>query len=220
MRGALLLLVLALSPFLYGAAEPHVITFGKPYSVPWFVGSAENTKLQLNIRPLYVDGKLREFTVGKSRDITDHSFVVRQAYRINDQLPQEPRSAVKWKWQRGGWLLVDRQTGRVSRLNLPDFEPFYSAATWFRDYVAYCGISEDGEKLYAVVAEIGHKKPLVRSPLGNARNADQPDSECDAPTWQRPPVQVTFAPKNGKPVTFQIRGQSAGLASAADSETQ
>ncbi len=218
MRSAVLLLVLACSPSLYAAAKPHVITFGKPYSVPWFVGAAENTKLQLSIRPLYVDGKLREFTIGERRDVTDRTFVVRQAYRINDQLPQEPRSTAKWKWQRGGWLLVDRQTGRVSRLNLPDFDPFYSTASWFRDYVAYCGISDDGEKLYAVVAEIGHKKPLVRSPLGNARNADQPDSECEAPTWQRPPVQVTFAPKNGKPVTYQIRGQSAGLASAAENE--
>lgn len=215
-----LVLLLVVSSSLYAAPKPHVITFGKAYSVPWFVGTAEDTKLQLNIRPLYVDGKLKEFTIGEPHDITDRTFVVRQAYRINDQLPQEPRSAVKWNWQRGGWLLVDRQTGRVTRLNLPDFDPFYSAATWFRDYVAYCGISDNGEKLYAVVAEIGRKKPLIRSTLGNAHNTDQPDSECDAPSWQRPPVKVTFAPKAGQPVTFQIHGQSAGPAPAPENETE
>ena len=46
---------------------------------------------------------------------------------------------------------VDRLTGRVSQLNLPEFDPFYSTASWYRDYIAYCGVSEDGKKLYAVV---------------------------------------------------------------------
>jgi len=49
---------------------------------------------------------------------------------------------------------------------LPYFDPFYSAASWYRDYVAYCGLADDGEKLYAVVAELGRKKPLVRRDLG------------------------------------------------------
>jgi len=65
---------------------------------------------------------------------------------------------------------------------LPYFDPFYSAASWYRDYVAYCGLADDGEKLYAVVAELGRKKPLVRRDLGAPGADDMPDSECPART--------------------------------------
>ena len=34
--------------------------------------------------------------------------------------------------------------------------------SWFRDYVAYCGVSDTGEKLSAVVMQIGRKKPLLK----------------------------------------------------------
>jgi len=76
---------------------------------------------------------------------------------VNDALPAANANAAAplryGKWQRGGWLLVDRLTGRVSQLNLAEFDPFYSTASWYRDYIAYCGVSEDGKKLYAVVAQ-------------------------------------------------------------------
>jgi len=213
MRGIIgLALFLTVFPPAFAVSKPHVITFGKTSVVPWFVGTAEDKKLDLKIRALYVDTKLKEFTIGEPRDITDRVFVVRRAYRINDALPQDSKTSPKWKWQRGGWLLVDRQTGRVSQLALPQFDPFYSAASWYRDYVAYCGISDTGEKLYAVVAEIGRKRPLLSKPLGAAQNGDQPDSECDAPTWERPPVRVTFTPRNGQPFTYSIHGQTVSPA--------
>ncbi|MBV9609990.1 MAG: hypothetical protein JO187_10575 [Acidobacteria bacterium] len=208
----------AVVPGALATTKPHVISFGKTMVVPWFVGAAEDKKLELKIRPLYVDTKLKEFTTGEAHDITDRMFVVRRAYRINDALPQDSKSSPRWKWQRGGWLLVDRLTGRVSQLNLPQFDAFYSAASWYRDYVAYCGISDSGDKVSALVAEIGRKKPLLNKPLGAAQNSDQPDSQCEAPTWQRPPVRVTFTPKTGEPVTFSIRGQTASPAPADEEE--
>jgi len=52
-------------------------------------------------------------------------FVVRRAFRVNDALLAKTRTlrsmALIWQWQRGGWLLVDRLTRRVSQLNLPEF---------------------------------------------------------------------------------------------------
>jgi hypothetical protein len=186
------------------ASTGHVIHFGAATQVQWFVGASEQSALKFSVRPLYVDGKLKEFTTGQPRDITDRAFVVRKVYRVNDLLPSDPKQTPKWKWQRAGWLLVDRPTGRVSELHLPDFDPFYSTASWYRDYVAYCGLSDNSEKVYAVVAQVGVKKPLVRKELGRAHGSDMPDSECDAPTWQRPPVRVTFVPKDGAPVTFAI----------------
>ena len=60
-------------------AKTHIITFGKTMNVQWFV--APEKSLPMAVRPLYVDGKLREFTSGDPHDVTDGSFVVRRAYR-------------------------------------------------------------------------------------------------------------------------------------------
>src|SRR5438270_13833898 len=98
-------------------ARTHVITFGKTLNVQWFVSPERS--LPIAVRPLYVDGKLREFTLGDAHDVTDGSFVVRRAYRINDYLPVDEKKVPNWKWQRGAWLLVNRRTGKVSAINLP-----------------------------------------------------------------------------------------------------
>ncbi len=210
--GRLLLLIgLTLWVTTPAASGGHVIGFGPAYEVQWFVGAGEQAAIKIRVRSLMVDGRVKEFTTGPSRDITDRAFVVRKVYRVNDRLPSDPKTAPKWKWQRAGWLLVDRPTGRVSELHLPDFDPFYSTASWYRDYVAYCGLSGDATKLYAVVAQIGVKKPLVRKELGRAHGGDVPDSECDAPTWERQPVRVTIVPKEGQPVTFAIHRQACEI---------
>jgi len=221
MRGSRLL-VLAWPAFavatLAAASKDHVINFGAPIQVQWFVGTQEESALKLKVRPLYVDGKLKDFTTGQARDITDRAFVVRKVYRVNDRLPSDAKQTPKWKWQRAGWLLVDRPTGRVTELHLPDFDPFYSTASWYRDYVAYCAISADAEKVYAVVAQVGVKKPLVRKELGRAHGGEMPDSECDAPAWQRAPVRVTIAPKDGPPVSFAIHRQNAEVSPEQEPE--
>lgn len=194
-----------------GAPKPHVITFGKWTTVKWFVGPGESKALDLKVRGLYVDSRLKEFTLGPPHEVTDRLFVVRRAFRFNDSLPEESASAPRWHWQRGGWLLVDRAAGRVSQINLLEFDPFYSAASWYRDYVAYCGISDDGQKLYAVVAQLGRRKPVLKKALGDAGDSEMPDSACLAPVWQRQPPRVTFEPQGGQKVTYSIRGRAADV---------
>jgi hypothetical protein len=194
------------------AAKPHVIQFGKKTVVKLFVGPNEESSLQIGVQPLLVDGKIKEFTTGAPHDVTDRLFVVRRAFRINDQIGDDRSNPPRWKWQRGGWLLVSRDTGRVSQLTLPEFDPYYSAASWYRDYVAYCGVSDDGEKLYAVVAQVGRRKPIVRKDLGAAHGRDLPESECPAPEWQRQPARVTFAPVDANKITFEVRGRAADIA--------
>jgi hypothetical protein len=142
-------------------SKPHVIAFGKWISAKWPNATGQKT-LDLKVRPLFVDTRLKEYTTGTPHELTDRLFVVRRAFRVNDALPTENATAPRWQWQRGGWLLVDRLTGRVSQLNLPEFDPFYSTASWYRDYIAYCGVSEDGKKLYAVVAQVGRRKPILK----------------------------------------------------------
>jgi hypothetical protein len=201
--------------------KSHVIAFGKWTSVQWFpeVGSsaADDKPLTLKVRPFLVDTRVKEFTLGPAHDVTDRLFVVRRAFRVNDSLPQESTAPPHWQWQRGGWLLVDRVTGHISSINLPEFDVTYSAASWYRDYAAYCGVSEDGKKLYAVVAQIGRRKPVLKKPLEGETIAaaetksDVPDSACPIPAWQRAPARVTFEPAGAAKQTFAIRGHVVDL---------
>jgi hypothetical protein len=212
------LLALAVLAAAVGVAAPktHSVSFGKWLPVKWFVGPTEEKTLPMQVRGLYVDARLREFTTGDPHDVTDKVLVVRRAYRVNDSLPDDSRTVPKWKWQRGSWMMVDRASGRVSQLNLPEFDPFYSAASWYRDYVAYCGVSSDAQKLFALVVELGRKKPIVRRELGPAHGYDVPDSECPPPQWQRQPARVTFQPKAAAPLTFDVHGSAAAIDSPAE----
>ena len=117
----------------------------------------------------------------------------------------------RWEWQRGGWLLVDRGTGRVTQISLPEFDAFYSTASWYRDYIAYCGVADDGQKLFAVVAQLGRRKPILKKALGEPGAEDAPDSECSAPQWQRHPARVTFEPADKQKLTFTVRGHVVDL---------
>ncbi len=163
--------------------------------------------MDLKVRSLFVDARLKEYTTGSPHEITDRLFVVRRAFRMNDALPTDSANTPHWQWQRGGWLLVDRVTGRVSQLNLPEFDPFYSTASWYRDYVAYCGVSDDEEKLYMMVAQVGRRKPILKKDAGKPAAGDEPDSECAAPVWKRAPVQVTFQHGGEQKLVFTIRSR-------------
>ena len=196
------------------AAKTHIISFGKPMNVKWFV-TPEKAQA-ISVRPLFVDSKLREFTTGDVHEVTDSIFVVRRAYRINDYLPEDQKKVPDWKWQRGDWLVVNRRTGNVSAVNLPEFDPFYSVVSWYRDYAAYCGLAEDGTRISAMVAQLGTKKPVLRKIVGNAKASDVPDSECAPPKWQRDPTRVTFSPAGGEALTFEVRGHSADLAETSE----
>jgi hypothetical protein len=198
--------------------KTHIITFGKWVSVQWPDASGKKM-LALKVRPLFVDARLKEYTTAAAHDVTERLFVVRRVFRLNDALPEE--TAVHWQWQRGGWLLVDRVTGRVSAIALAEFDAFYSTASWYRDYVAYCGVSDDGKKLYAMVAQVGRRKPVLKKLLGEPDGDDAPDSECPAPKWERAPARVTFEPDDTQKVLFTIRGRVVDVVSdAADEETE
>lgn len=223
LRTALLLIILIQSSSVAAAARPHIITFGRWITVQWIpdAGSADGKPLPLKVRPLLVDAHVKEFTLGPVHDLTDRLFVVRRAFRVNDSLPQESTTPPHWQWQRGGWLLVDQATGHISPLNLPEFDAFYSVASWYRDYAAYCGVSDDGKKLYAVVAQITRRKPVLKKLLTSESVVEgekkgevkdlAADSACPMPVWQRAPVRVTFDPAGASKQTFAIRGHIVDL---------
>lgn len=191
-------------------------------SVPWFEGSRTDPEKPqvLKIRPLIVDGRVKEYALGPAHDITERLFVARRAFRVNDSLPEE--AMPRWQWQRGGWLLVDRLTGRISPINLPEFDAYYSAAAWYRDYVAYCGVSDDGKKVYATVAQISRRKPVLKKLLSESGLPDDaaPDSSCSVPTWQRNPMRVSFDQAGGAKQTFAIRGHVVDLVSDEEGDEE
>lgn len=217
-RYLLLLLLLFPSRLAWAVPRPHVVVFGKWMVVKWYVGPAEKTALDLRVRGLFVDTRLKEYTTGMPHEVTDRLFVVRRVFRVNDALPEESGGAARWQWQRGGWLLVDRVTGRVSQIALPEFDSYYSTASWFRDYVAYCGVSDDGKKLFAVVAQLGRRKPILKKPLGEPGGDDAPDSECPAPSWQRQPAGVTFVPDENQKLTYAVRGHTVDIVNDEEDE--
>src|SRR5579863_9597327 len=189
MRSGLVCSLLAISAA--GAvAKVHLITFGKWTAAQWFTGAAvEDKPTNIKIRALIVDGRVKEFVLGIPHEVTDRLFVVRRVFRVNDSLPED--SAPRWEWQRGGWMLVDRVTGHVSAVNLQEFDAFYSAASWYRDYVAYCGVADDGKKTFAIVAQLSRRKPVLKKPLSDGVSEDAAaDSACPAPVWQRGPERV------------------------------
>jgi len=205
---------------LHGVPKPHVIAFGKINTVKWMVGPDETEAVDLKVRPLFVDTRLKEYTTGLPHEVTDRLFVVRRVFRLNDSLPGEPVTTPRWQWQRGGWLMVDRVTGKVSQINLPEFDALYSPASWYRDYVAYGGVSDDGKKRSAVVAQLGRRKPVLKKPLGEPDLDNTPDSACNIPAWQRRPIRVTFQPDEQQKLTFTVHGHVIDLVKDQEEDTE
>lgn len=204
-------------------AKVHVITLGKWTTVPWVTGTAMPTTIKptlVKIRALLVDGVVKEYTLGAPHEVTDRLFVVRRMFRVNDSLPKD--TGPRWQWQRGGWMMVDRVTGRVSAINLPEFDVYYSAASWYRDYVAYCGVADDGKKTFAMVAQIARRKPVLKKELSGEGVSEEaaPDSACAAPTWDRGPVRVSFEAAGMAKQTFAIRGHVVDVVNDAEEEDE
>jgi hypothetical protein len=146
--------------------------------------------------------------------------VMQRAFRVNDSLPDE--SMPRWQWQRGGWILVDRTTGRISAMNLAEFDAMYSDVSWYRDYAAYCGVAEDGKKIFAVVAQLGRRKPVLRKQISNDGLPEDapPDSACLPAQWQRNPVRVSFERAGSAKETYAIRGHVVDLVNDAEDEEE
>jgi hypothetical protein len=216
----------------------HLVVLGAarkvPYSKAGDPAGAAPGEAELKVRALLVDGVVKEWTTGEAHDVTDRSFVVRRVIKLNDSLPSDktgsgdkpsdkPALTVRqdhWVWQRGPWLLVDRQTGRVVVVKLPHYDPGVSQVVWFRDYGAYCGVTASGKSLYAMVAQVAARKPLLARKLSAYDSVNHPEPACGPAEWQREPLRVTFHPTGKEPVSFDIVPGSAVLVEDADDEAE
>lgn len=226
-RSALVLLLFAgcaVAPFssLHAAGpKVHSVTLGPFRRVPYTPSdtmqqdkSEESTTLR--IRPLFVDERQKEWTLGDVHDVTDRSFTVHRALRLNDALPTD--AAARWVWQPGPWLLIDRITGHVTALHLPGFDAEVSDVAWFRDYAAYCGVAATAKGgLLAVVAQLGARRAVVQKPIGKWPQANHFIPVCQAAKWQRLPLRVTLQPTGGEAATYDVVG-SASLIEEGDND--
>ncbi|HMD21992.1 MAG TPA: hypothetical protein VKH40_16830 [Alloacidobacterium sp.] len=213
-----LALVLSSPGLLFAAAKPHIVALGAvkkvPYSIAGDPAGAGDDEKELRVRPLVIDAKIKEWTTGDAHDVTDRSFAVRRAIRLNDALPTEKNE--HWVWQRGPWLLVDRATGHVTAIKLPNYDPAVSSVVWFRDYAAYCGLTATGRQLYAVVAQVAARKPVLAKKLGAWDPEDHPKPACAPSTWQREPLRITFQATGAEQISYDLVGLSAVLVEDGD----
>jgi hypothetical protein len=227
------------SQILAAPRKGHVVVLGAMRKVPYTkagdpagAGAGEDS---LRIRALLVDGVLKEWTTGDAHDVTDRSFVVRRAIRLNDTLPNDkpgpsdkpgtsdkpgPAEKQHWVWQRGPWLLVDRVTGHIVALKLPDYDPGVSQVSWFRDYGAYCGVTPSGKSLYAIVAQVSVRKAVLAKKLEAFDAGHLAESACGAAEWQREPLRITFHPAGKDAVGFDFVPGSVVLVEDAEEEAE
>jgi len=201
MRSALFgVFVLLFASSGYSAPREHTIALGKWRNVEARFDSG--TVQPMRVRELVVDGRVREYVTGPVHDVTDWVFVVRRVYHLNDALPNETVKSQTWAWRPGGWIMLNRQTGRITSLNMAAFDSEVSIAAWYRDFAAYCGTSDDGLKTYMVVAQLGKRKPILRK--------ETTASACSVSQWERMPSRVTFV-VGGEKMTFAVRSHGADL---------
>jgi hypothetical protein len=229
LMAVMVLVAVMVVPATYGAAARKVHSVGLgavkrvAYTKTGDPAGASPTEDSLKIRALLVDGVLKEWTTGDAHDVTDRSFVVRRVIRLNDALPGDKPgpTASRWVWQRGPWLLVDRVSGHIVALKLPDYDPGVSQVSWFRDYGAYCGVTASGKSLYAVVAQVAARKPVLSKKLTGFDAENHPSPVCDLAEWQREPLRITFHPAGSSVISFDVVPGSAVLVEDAseDSDT-
>jgi hypothetical protein len=191
----------------------HVVTLGPVRKVPYTPADVQPDEKNeetttLKVRPLVVDDRQREWTMGEMHEVTDRSFAVRRVMRVNDALPGEKDA--RWAWEPGPWLLVDRVTGHIAALHLPGFDAAVSNVVWFRDYAAYCGVGSTAKGgLYAMVAQLGARRAAVEKQVGAWPQENHFVPVCAAAEWQRTPLRVTLKPTGGEATTFALVGTAA-----------
>jgi hypothetical protein len=191
----------------------HAVALGPVRKVPYTppdIDAADKSEdsTTLKVRPLFVDGAQREWTMGDMHEVTDRTFAIRRVIRLNDALPADHDA--HWTWEPGPWLLVDRVTGRITALHLPEFDAAVSNVIWFRDYAAYCGIGTTAKGgLFAMVAQLGARRAVVQKQIAPWPQANHFIPVCQPAEWQRMPMRVTLKPTGGEPVTFDVVGTSS-----------
>ncbi len=202
----------------------HAVSLGPVRHVPFV--AADVTKEDksdeagtLKVRALYVDTRQKDWTTGDPHEVTERTFVVQRVLHVNDTLPEE--RGARWVWQPGPWVMVDRVTGRVTALHLPDFDAGVSDVVWYRDFAAYCGVhTAKGGGLTAIAWQIGARKAAVNKVIGKWPQTERVRPVCTPAKWQREPMRVALQPTGSTAVSFDVVGTSTALIEEGDADDE
>lgn len=143
-----------------------------PYSRAGDPGGAAPGEDALKIRPLVIDGNIKEWTTGRSprcdrpqlrgaaRDAAQRHAPRRGPARKVRPCAKRPLGMAARSVAAGGPGYRPHWRPEAS-----DYNPGVSQVTWFRDYAAYCGLTSSGKNLYALVAQIAARKPVLAKKL-------------------------------------------------------
>jgi hypothetical protein len=81
-------------------------------------------------------------------------------------------------------------------------------------------VTASGKGLYAVVAQVAARKPVLARKLSGYDPENHPDPVCGQPEWQREPLKVTFHPGGKDAVSFNIVPGSAVLVEDSSDEPE
>lgn len=201
----------------------HSVTLGPVRRVPFVAADVakedkEDEAGNLRVRALLVDTRQKEWTTGETHEVTERSFVIQRVLHVNDTLPDE--RGARWVWQPGPWMLVDRVTGRVTALHLPDFDAGVSNVVWYRDFAAYCGVHTAAKSggLSAVVWQIGSRKAALDRVIAKWPQPERVRPVCQPARWQREPMRVTLQQTGGDPLSMDVIGSSSTLVEDGDDD--
>ena len=191
----------------------HAVALGPVRKVPFTPADVtpdekNEEATTLKVRALVVDERQREWTMGELHEVTERTFAIRRVLHVNDALPTDKEA--RWTWEPGPWLLVDRVTGHITALHLPDFDSEVSNVVWYRDYAAYCGTGTTAKGgLFAVVAQLGARRAPVTKQIGAWPQANHFVPVCQPAEWQRLPMRVTIKVTGGEAFTFDVVGTTS-----------
>ena len=187
-----------------------------PYSKAGDPAGAGPEETTLKIRALLVDGRVSEWTTGDAHDVTDRSFVVRRALRINDSLPNDrPGESPQPATTEPLGLAARPVAARGSRkrpCHGPQAARLRSGqrARWLVSRLrGLLRSNRDGqEPLCSRGADWGAQARAGEEALAfDAENHPWP--VCELPEWQREPLKVTFHPAGRDPAGLDLVGGSA-----------
>jgi hypothetical protein len=81
-------------------------------------------------------------------------------------------------------------------------------------------VTARGKSLYAVVAQVAARKPVLAKKLSAFDPESHADPACGLPEWQREPLRITFHPTGKDAVSFDIVPGSAVLVEDAGDEPE
>jgi len=163
--------------------KPHVIRFGKRTTVKWLAGADEDRPVDLKIRALYVDTRLKEYTTRAPPEVTDRLFLVQPVF------PPERQLARRARWNASlavaaGWMPSGRSgyRGPVAPIALPEFDPFLFERQLVSRLHRVLWRVGRWQEVVCIVAQLARRKPSRRKRWAKPRATMCPIQSVPHPT--------------------------------------